>query len=221
MRGINLSGFVCAIAFIYFQSSLHAGLQWDSKILEIRAKGSDKQSVGHFKFRNTGPTPVNILTVAASCSCTAAVADRKTYQPGETGEIVATFTLGGREGLSQKVITVVTDDPQQKNIFLNFNVFIPPVLTLDPPFLVWGSGEELTPKTVHISAGSDYPVHDLTVTSSNPNVEAKLATLSPGKEYQLSIVPKDRTARIIALVKVRADYPTDRPKAYFVTVHVQ
>lgn len=221
MRGINVSALVFAAAAFCLSPGVYAGLQWDTQVLELHARGGDTQAIGHFKFKNTGPDAVNIITVAASCSCTVAASDKKTVQPGEGGEIVATFNIGRSEGLSQKLVTVITDDPRQPDSFLHLNVSIPPVLKLDPPYLVWAVGEELKPKTVHISAGSDYPVHNVTVTSSNPNIDATLENLPQKGEYQLTIVPNDTGARIIALVKVKADYPTDRPRAYFVTVHVR
>ena len=215
-----LTGVVSLFALLSDVPAGYALLEWGTQTVELQARITDKEAVGHFKFKNTGSYPVKILTVSASCSCTAAVADKKTIGPGETGEITATLTPGRSEGLSQKVVTVITDDPSQKNVFLYLKVFIAPVLSLDPPYLVWAPEEALMPKTVHVSTGATYPVHEVNVTTSNPNVKATIERLASQREYTVTIVPKATAARIIALVKVQADYPTDRPKVYYVTVHV-
>ena len=94
--------------------------------------------MAHFKFKNTGDKPVKILAVHPSCGCTTAQLAHDTIAPNETGEIVATFTIGQRTGVQKKVITVTTDDSpdQPDDAELDGPIFTQ-LLQLAPAFVYW------------------------------------------------------------------------------------
>src|SRR5207245_2343796 len=75
------------------------------------ASVSDKTAYAHVKYQNTGTTPVHFKSVKASCGCTTTQTQKEMVNPGEKGEIVATFTIGDRTGQQIKTVTVQTDDP--------------------------------------------------------------------------------------------------------------
>ncbi len=72
-----------------------------------------------YKFKNTGGSDLEILSVKASCGCTATSPKDKVVPAGGESEIVATFNSRGRVGKQHKTITVRTNDPDQSNIILH------------------------------------------------------------------------------------------------------
>ena len=49
-----------------------------------------------FAFENIGDKAFTITEVKSSCGCTTAALGKKTYAPGESGEINAKFNIGSR-----------------------------------------------------------------------------------------------------------------------------
>src|SRR3954453_7766370 len=106
--------------------SARAQLKWEQTSVELHPAAADKQAIGHFKYENTGKTPVRFKSVHASCGCTTAQTQREEVPPGEKGEITATFNIGDRTGMQVKTVTVVTDDPDpnKSNIVLTLKANI-------------------------------------------------------------------------------------------------
>ena len=63
-----------------------AELKWEQTSVELHPAAADKQAVGHFKYENTGKTPVHFKSVHASCGCTTAQSQKEEVPPGEKGE---------------------------------------------------------------------------------------------------------------------------------------
>src|SRR5437660_6358689 len=118
-----------ATLFFAAASVARSQLAWDKTELELHPTIGDTEAVGHFKYQNKGDKTIAIKSVTTSCGCTAASA-KQTAEPGEKGEVTATFTIGGRTGTQQKAITVVTDDAMNPTTTLNLKVVIPQVLEL-------------------------------------------------------------------------------------------
>jgi hypothetical protein len=62
-----------------------------------------------FTFTNTGKQDLEILQTSVSCGCTAGVADKEIYKPGESGKIDVRFDSSNRQGNQSKYITVYTN----------------------------------------------------------------------------------------------------------------
>src|SRR4030095_4636106 len=112
--------------------SARAQLKWEQTTVELHPAATDKQAVGHFKYQNTGKTPVHFKSVHASCGCTTAQTQKEEVPPGEKGEITATFTIGGRTGTQVKTVTVQTDDsdPTRATTVLTLKAIIAQMLEL-------------------------------------------------------------------------------------------
>jgi hypothetical protein len=89
-----------------------AELKWEQTSVELNPGFTDKEAIGHFKYQNTGTAPIHFKSVKASCGCTAAQTQKDKVEPGEKGEIIATFTIGDRTGQQTKTVSVETDDPK-------------------------------------------------------------------------------------------------------------
>ncbi len=73
-----------------------------------------------FRFTNTGNEDLKILQTSASCGCTAGIADKEIYKPGESGEINVTFNSRRRSGFQNKFITIYSNAPL--NPFLELKI---------------------------------------------------------------------------------------------------
>src|SRR3954471_6119034 len=139
---------------IIFCLGARAELKWEQTAVELHPAATDKQAIGHFKYQNTGKTPVRFKSVHASCGCTTAQTQKEEVPPGEKGEITATFTIGDRQGTQVKQVTVMTDDPDPTHattvLTLKTNITAP--VDIKPQFVYWKGGEEPKPKTVTVKA---------------------------------------------------------------------
>lgn len=198
-----------------------AELKWEKTIQQFQRTPDDKVIEPHYSFRNTGTVPVTIKTLRSSCGCTTAKLEKKTYAPGEQGEIVLRFVFGDRKGPYRKTVTVTTDEKDVQPVVLDLRVNIQEPLTIAPALVFWKTGEAPTPKTVQITATPDQKVHIKGVTSSNPHLTAKLETTAPGENYTVSIQPADTAQKETAEIQVQTDFPADAPHTYTIYARIK
>ncbi len=197
-----------------------AELVWENPEQEFQRIGEDRELAVSFAFRNGGRTPVTITKVTTSCGCTTAELAKKTYQPGESGELPAKFVFGGRRGPQVKSIVVTTDD--QKTTQLEFKCFIlDDSVSLSQALVWWRVGEAAKPKQVDLTLGQGGKVKIVAVTSSNPRVAATLLPVKEGEKYAVTIQPVDTAQRELAEVIVQTNYPPAAPKAYTIYIRVK
>lgn len=193
-------------------------LEWEKPIQTFERSPEDKRVEAVYRFRNTGSATVNIKSVRSSCGCTAANLDRKTYAPGEAGEVTARFVFGSRTGGQRKTISITTDEPGAGPTVLELRVQIAQALEVRPALVFWRTGETPAPKAVQLVAGGR-PVKVRSVLSSSPRISARLETVEPGASYTVIVQPADTAGRESAEVTVQTDFPPDAPRAY--TIHAR
>jgi hypothetical protein len=210
----TLSIFLCVAA--------RAELKWEQNTVEARPAVGDKTAVAHFKYQNTGTTPVHFKSVKASCGCTTTQSQKEMVNPGEKGEIVATLNIGDRTGQQVKTVTVQTDDPNpaQATTILTLKATIPQALEIKPSFIYWQSGEEPKSKKISIKASKDFPAKEITVKSNSQNFESKVEKGSASGEWTIEVTPKDTSHPMGTSLLVQTDYPKEAPKSFYVNVQV-
>lgn len=204
------AGLSCTIADVktilaFILSSLlcvaaRAELKWEQTQIELHPAVGDKEAVGHFKYKNAGDTPVRIKSVKTSCGCTAAQSQKDQIAPGESGEITATFKIGGRTGTQVKSVTVETDDPAQPVTALMLKAVIPQSLEIKPALVFWKVGEPATAKRITVKGGKDLPVGTLNVTSSNQDFQTKVG--KAGDVFQIDVRPRDTSREMTATLNI-------------------
>src|SRR5438270_8634628 len=124
---------------ILFGVGARAELKWEQTTLDLHPAVGDKTAVAHFKYQNTGTTPVHFKSVKASCGCTTTQSQKEVVNPGEKGEIIATFNIGDRTGQQMKTVNVQTDypDPAQATTILTIKSDIPQSLEINLAFVYW------------------------------------------------------------------------------------
>jgi uncharacterized protein DUF1573 len=201
--------------------SARAELKWEQNIIELHPSVGDKQAVAHFKYQNTGTTPVHFKSVKASCGCTTTQTQKEVVNPGEKGEIVATFNIGDRTGQQLKTVTVQTDDPSpaQASTVLTLKADITPALEIKPQVVYWQNGEEPKSKKISVKAAKEFPAKEITIKSNSQNFESKVEPGKPG-EWTIEVTPKDTTHPIGTALLIQTDYPKNAPKSFYLNVVV-
>ena len=198
-----------------------AELKWDKPVQSFQRTPADGEIEVHFTFRNAGAGPVTIKTLRPSCGCTTAHLEKKTFAPGEAGEVVAHFVFGDRKGPHRKTIEVRTDDAPTEPVLLDLRVNIHDPLTIAPSLVFWKRGEPGEAKTVQLTADAGQHVRIKSVVSSNPRVAAKLETIKAGEQYIVSVTPADTAQKESAEISVLTDFPADAPRTYILHARVK
>ncbi|HJT45682.1 MAG TPA: DUF1573 domain-containing protein [Chthoniobacterales bacterium] len=212
---------LCIGGSILLAVAARADLKWEQNTIELHPAVGDKQAVAHFKYENTGKTPIHFKSVRASCGCTATQTQKEVVNPGEKGEVTATFTIGDRTGQQVKTVTVQTDDPDptKTTTILTLKTNITPPMEIKPTFVYWTSGEKPTPKKVTLKAAKEFPAKNITVKSNNQNFDSKVVPGKPG-EWTIEITPKDTSHAMGTALLVQADYPKEAPKSFYVNAQI-
>ena len=198
-----------------------AQLKWDKPVQQFQRTPADGEIEARFTFKNAGASPVTIKTLRPSCGCTTAHLEKKTYAPGEAGEVVAHFVFGDRKGPQRKTIEVRTDDAPTEPVRLDLRVNIHDPLTIAPALVFWKRGEPAEPKTVQLTADETQHVRIKSVASSNPRLPAKLVTIKPGEQYAVAVTPADTAQKESAEISVLTDFPADAPRTYLIQARIK
>ncbi len=212
--------FLVGILSICLCTSLRAELKWDQTVLELHPGLADKEAVGHFKYQNTGQTPVRFKSVKTSCGCTAAQSQKEEVKPGEKGEVTATFKIGDRTGTQIKTVTVETDQVPNAPTILTLKAVLPEMMTLVPTFVYWTANEEAKPKTIMAKAGKNFAAKNLTVTSSSADFLTKVEPSDKAGEWKINIQPKQTARAMATSLTIRPDFPKDAPRTFYANASV-
>jgi hypothetical protein len=94
---------------------------------------SDEREVEtKFKFTNNGTAEMEIVDLKGSCGCTVPQLAKKTYKPGESGEVTVRFNPNNRRGKQHTAVTVTTNVPDKATVMLNVQSEVKPVVLTEP-----------------------------------------------------------------------------------------
>ncbi|PYJ29043.1 MAG: hypothetical protein DME89_04600 [Verrucomicrobia bacterium] len=201
---------------IIISLSARAELKWEQTSVELHPTPADKQAVGHFKYQNTGKTPVHFKSVHASCGCTTAQTQKDEVPPGDKGEITATFNIGDRTGTQIKTVTVETDEAANQKTVLTLKTVIPQQLEINPTFVFWKQGDKPDAKTITVKVGKEFTVKHIKVTSSSPDFQTKVEEKGNG-EFQIDVQPQETKNLIASTLTIQ---PDDSQKVFYATARI-
>jgi hypothetical protein len=93
-------------------------IEFNSKVFEF-GEITEGQKVDYvFKIMNKGKKDLLIRSAKASCGCTAANPGSNLIKPGESTDLKVTFDSQGKEGMQNKTVTVISNDPNQATVVL-------------------------------------------------------------------------------------------------------
>lgn len=194
--------------FAFLLAALHAraGLELDSKAIEIRPKPEEEEVTATFAFTNTGKKTVKALSIESKCSCLEASLDAAVYEPGAKGVGKATFRVGSFVGRHEKFVVVQTDDPDQPEWVITFVLDVPEVISIEPRAVQWYVGDAPDEKQMTIKVVGEPPMEVLRVTSMREGaVDLSWKEVKAGREYLVTVKPKATTDVILGGVKIETD----------------
>ena len=185
--------------------SVRAELTWTQKTVEIKADAATAVCEARFSFKNTGTQPVDVNQVMSSCGCTTVNLEKRHYLPGETGEILAKYTVAEHGGTQKKTVLVTTNDGGDP-VELTLSVKIPEVLRITPSFVTWKHKEAPAAKQITIELAQETPIKEITIQSSNAAVIAELQPLTKGRKYQLTVKPGQTGQHLFATLTIHCRF---------------
>lgn len=144
-----------------------------------------------FVFTNTGAATLELTDVRPGCGCTTAGQWDRKVEPGKTGKIPIQFNPGAASGTIAKSISVTCNDPLQAMQTLQVKATIWKPVDINPAYVYFmGVEGEVTndTKVVKITNNLEESITVEAPQSNNPNFKTELKTLTPGKEFEVTVV---------------------------------
>ena len=204
-HGLSPRPWLAALFFLVTMASAHAGLTWAQKKVELEADAGTEVLEAHFHFTNDGAVPVDIRQVESSCGCTTAELVQRHYEPGQTGEIVARYTVAGHMGTQTKTLAVLSSDRAAPTT-LTLAIHIAEIARLQPAFVTWAHDEPRTPKTITLDMLQAVAPRDVNVESSSTEVSAELRTVVKDRKYQLVVTPAGTGQFVHAILTIHCRF---------------
>ena len=173
--------------------------------VDVKPKPEDEVITVEFKFKNTGEKPVTVLSLESGCSCLSASLDKAVYAPGEIGTGKAEFKVGSFVGMHEKILNVTTDLPTQQPWAVPFHLDVPEVVSIEPKNVQWWLGEAPASKTITVKITGAEPMNITQITSTRETVQFAWKTVTPGREYQVTVTPKSTADVVIGALKIETD----------------
>jgi hypothetical protein len=179
-----------------------AGLEWAQPVIETNAAFEQTDVKASFAFHNASDRRVTITSVNATCDCTTAELEKKTYAPGEKGRIDVMFEIGDYSGEHDTHILVSTDIPSEPPSDLVLRVHIPEYLRVLPRKAIWSVGADASEKTITCTAATAQSVKMIEVNSSDPDLVARIEERKAGRDYVLHLQPRSTARQLAATIQM-------------------
>jgi uncharacterized protein DUF1573 len=138
-----------------------------------------------FKIRNAGTGTLTIDGVTTSCGCTAAKPTRNSLALGEESDIAVTFDTISEKGPATRTVTVVTNDPKQRQLELTLKGDLRAQVEAAPPFVAFGLVKHGVEKTSRVTiadlVNDKEPLQVGPTTNSSANIKVSQEPRTDGK----------------------------------------
>lgn len=176
----------------------YAHLSFNTQIIEDEISEDSNTYPFEFKFKNTGNNTINITNISTTCGCTIAKCDKNTYKPNENGTISGVFSLGDKDGIQEKTITVDTNDIENKHYILTLKIAIKRTIIISPRILIWRIGSSDNSKTIKIQSVNPIKISSIICDSDNFVILKK----ENKKDPSIYITPKSTNIKTNSKVKI-------------------
>jgi Protein of unknown function (DUF1573) len=190
------------LLFLFLTALPAADLVFDQESLIITPKTGEDRAIVAFPFRNAGTQALTIGKLEASCGCTTVELEKRTYQPGEKGEVSVIFDLNGLAGLQEKSIQVFYD--RGPMILLHLKALMAEAPTVAPTFLTWKVGAAATEQVAVITMPKGVIEHVTEITSSSPAITGKIFPRDDDT-YAIAVTPTSTLEATNVMLTVRTD----------------
>lgn len=204
MKATNLIYIICTL-LLPVTSARGEGLAFESARVVVKAAPDQDVVRAEFAFTNHGQGEARVLSVVSGCQCLNADAPDGPIAAGEKGKVTGLFKVGAYQGLVEKQMAArVRDDAGEREIVLTVAVEVPEVIRVEPGTLVWEAGEAgskeftlrvLWPEKVNLKS----------IECSRDEFDITSLVVEDGKEYRITVTPKNTDQPLLGLVQFRTD----------------
>lgn len=126
-----------------------------------------------FRVENHGAGALTLGAVQTSCGCTVAAPTKRIVPPGDYSEIAAVFDTSADKGPAQRIITVATNDPKQRQLNLTIKGDVKVKVDANPMPLVFDKVKHGVDESRNVlvtdMVGGDFKI--VSITNSSPNLK--------------------------------------------------
>jgi hypothetical protein len=202
---IGRAGAVVA-AVIFWGGVANASLEFVVQEEPLLVSPEEEEVTIELAFTNTGGEPVRIMELESSCGCLEASTDRQVYAPGEKGLLSGIYTLGSLVGEVEKVIFVrFTRNGELETVRVPMTISVPEVMSIEPKVIKWELNGEATEQEFLVKILGETPIHLKNVESTRPQFEHKVIEVEAGREYRITIRPKDTSTVAMGALRLTTD----------------
>lgn len=189
------------LLFLLVAAASAADLAFTQTTVSLTPKPGSEREIVTFPFSNTGTQAFTITQIDTTCGCTAVDLEKRTYQPGEKGELTVIFDLNGLAGKQEKTIQVYYD--RGAMIMLHLNALLAEAPTVAPTFLTWKVGAAPDEQVAVVTMPDGVSERVTEVTTSSPDVTA---TLYPRDlDYAIAVKPASTEKATNVMITIRTD----------------
>lgn len=158
-------------------------------VFEFGERDSEEKVTHEFVVKNAGDESLQITDVKTTCGCTVAKPEVNTLAPGEETKVTVTFNTKGKQGVQNKKITVLTNDPATPQYYLELKGTVLSLIMMEPSIINFGKISDNDPKTQELTIrttkeGYTFDIKDISVEGAAP-IQTAIETITPGKEYKI------------------------------------
>ena len=176
-----------------------ADLTFTQETVILTPKPGAQSATASYSFTNTSSTSLTITDLQPSCGCATIVLDKRSYEPGEKGEIIALIDLAGLGGTLHKTIQLSHDHGPM--MVLNVTLVMSALPQITPTFLTWKVGAAATEQESIITMPAGVDEQAVEVTASSPEVTTQLVKRDDGT-WSLKVTPNSTAAATNAMLKI-------------------
>lgn len=175
-----------------------------------------QKGYGTITLKNIGDDTLRLHRIKTSCGCTAAIAKQSDIPPSDSTVLSITFDSGKLEGMIEKEVTIISNDPARPNVVVRFTTNVITIFKASPRAFVFGPclKDSLYKKEITLTNPSnEYTVSILSIDlkSDNLTVTAAKTVLKPGESTTLTGTfhgIKEGFSRIPVIVSI--DHPLQK-----------
>jgi len=171
-----------------------------------------------FPFTNTGSETLEIYDIKSSCGCTAGDLVKKTYAPGESGVITATYNPSGKKGVQNRTLRINSNALGNREVVLTVKGYVTPLVMVEPNILTLPATDKDEPVTSTITVTgrtSDFEVTRATAENFDLfsiEVIGTQQVVQDGETLRQSTLavtldPKNTVGRHVAELTIRTNDP--------------
>lgn len=223
MIRFSLYFMICLIPSILFSQKFEL---LSPEFIDLGTVFEDTVVEGKIKFVNSGNQDLIITGVRSSCGCTVAKMEKKSYLPGEEGEINVRLNTRGFSGVVRKSVSIKIQDVKPPVVRVIIHANVKPKLEIEPSFIDLQDlplDNSLHKRRILIKNNWNQTFHINAVKSSIKELEIvpDKFTIGPGSSQAVEIkFASNKQERITAYILLEIDKPSQMEKRIpiFITV---